>query len=49
MKGDAASTRIANFKVKHSSMQLQSKQLVYYTGTDTKTHKTKAPKTNCKV
>ena len=30
-------------------MQLQSKQLEHYTGTGTKIHKTKTPKTNCKV
>ena len=36
-------------KVKYSSIQLQSKQLERYTGTGTKTHRTKAPETNCKV
>ena len=36
-------------KVKHSSMQLQSKQLECYTGSGNKTYKTKSPQTNYKV
>ena len=39
----------AIFKVTHSNMQLQSKQLKQYTGAGTRTHKTKSPETNCKV
>ena len=39
----------AIYKVTHSSIQFQSKQLKHYTGEGTKTHKTKSPKTNCKV
>ena len=36
-------------KVTHSSMQLWSKQLKYYTGAGTKIHKAKSLETNCKV
>ena len=39
----------AIYKVKHSNMQFQSKQLKCYTGTGAKTSKTKTPETNCKV
>ena len=41
--------RIENSKETHSSKQFQSKQLQWYTGAGTKTHKNKTPKTNCKV
>ena len=36
-------------KVKHSIIQLQSKQVECYTGAGAKIHKTKTPETNCKV
>ena len=36
-------------KVTHSIMQLQSKQLQYYTVTGAKTSKTKSLETNCKT
>ena len=41
--------RTAIYKVTHSSIQFQSKQLKCYTGTGAKINKTKTPETNCKV
>ena len=43
----AAKTAIS--KVTYSSMQLKSKLLMCYTGTNAKTSKTKTPKTKYKV
>ena len=41
--------KTAIYKATHSIIQLQSKKLKYYKGIGTKTHKTKASETNCKV
>ena len=47
--GMQLAAKTAIFKVIHSSMQLWSKLLMCYTGTNAKTSKTKTPKTKCKV
>ena len=48
-RGTQIEVKTAIYKVTHSSMQLWSKLVMCYMGTNAKTSKTKTPETKCKV